>query len=74
MTEENDGRVCRLYGLRRTGKTIMTLQEIRDLGDYGNTLLVQCEEGDTMEDLWNVLDKELAQNLNVREVILQVMP
>lgn len=33
MTSKNDRKVFCLYGLRRTGKTIMMLQELRNLGD-----------------------------------------
>lgn len=44
----NDRRVCCLYGLRRTGKTVMMMQEIRKLNQYDNCIFMRCEDGDTM--------------------------
>lgn len=51
MVSPNNRKVCCLYGLRRTGKTIMSLQEIRNLGAYEETLLISCGENDTMWDV-----------------------
>jgi len=48
VNSPNDRRVCCLYGLRRTGKTVMMMQEIRKLNQYGNSLFMRCEDGDTM--------------------------
>ena len=40
----NDGRICCLYGLRRTGKTVMMEQMMREIGQPDKTLLI----------IWNV--------------------
>lgn len=45
MQSENNRKVCCLYGLRRTGKTVMVEQEIKKLGG-DNCVLIRCEEGD----------------------------
>ena len=52
----NNRRICCLYGLRRTGKTIMMLQEIQDINDYEHTLLMECAEGYTMAQIRNIID------------------
>lgn len=70
MTSENDRKVCCLYGLRRTGKTIMTLQEAKNLNDYGNTLFVRCDNGDTTWDLRKTIDGELARNPNTKYIFI----
>lgn len=57
IQSEQPGRVCCLYGLRRTGKTIMMLQEIRNLGDYDRCLFLQCTEdgrGACSDTLWDI--------------------
>jgi len=45
MQSDNNRKVCCLYGLRRTGKTVMMEQEIKKLGS-DNCVLIRCEEGD----------------------------
>ncbi len=45
MQSGNNRKVCCLYGLRRTGKTVMMEQEIKKLGS-NNCVLIRCEEGD----------------------------
>jgi predicted AAA+ superfamily ATPase len=51
ITTPNDRKVCCLYGLRRTGKTIMMLQEIKNISNYDTTLLLSCDGEETM---WQV--------------------
>lgn len=53
----NDHRVMSLYGLRRTGKTTMMYQAIRELNDYGAACLIQCSPGDRMGDLTRLMDE-----------------
>ncbi len=45
MQSGNNRKICCLYGLRRTGKTVMMEQEIKKLGS-NNCVLIRCEEGD----------------------------
>lgn len=42
----NDGKLMSLYGLRRTGKSTLILQEIVRLGDYDHTALFICSPAD----------------------------
>lgn len=48
LNAPNDRKVCCLYGLRRTGKTTMMLQEIERIGDYDKCLLLHCESGSSV--------------------------
>lgn len=52
----NDGKVCCLYGLWKTGKTVMLLQEIVRLAAYDKCLLLQCERGSSMRQLLSVIE------------------
>jgi predicted AAA+ superfamily ATPase len=59
----NNGKVCCLYGLWRTGKTIMMLQEIKRINDYSRCLLIECESDesskiyDTMGQVRKAIDE-----------------
>ena len=55
MTSKNDRKACCLYGLRRTGKTIMALQEIGHLDDYKNSIFIMCENGDSIHQVKDVM-------------------
>ena len=67
VNSPNDRRVCCLYGLRRTGKTVMMMQEIRKLNQYGNSLFMRCEDGDTMFQV----RKAVENNKNCKYVFIQ---
>ncbi len=49
------GRVLTLYGLRRTGKTVLMKQLAHK---YGIDHIYEAEEKDTMKDVYKVLDEE----------------
>ena len=70
ITSANDAKVLCLYGLRRTGKTIMSLQEMRNLNDYNNLLYIICEVGDRMYDVSRVLDDAVNNNKNLKYVFI----
>ena len=53
--QSNNPRVCCLYGLRRTGKTVMIAQAIYDLNCYDDCLYVLCDNESRMSDLKKVL-------------------
>lgn len=55
MTSENNRKTCCLYGLRRTGKTTMVMQEIRNLGDFENSLFVSFEKNDSIHQVKEVM-------------------
>lgn len=59
INSPNDRRLCCLYGLRRTGKTIIALQEIREIADYENTLYIVCDPEDTIIALREKIDEFL---------------
>ena len=50
-----DPRVCTLYGLRRTGKTTLMTQAAKQLNCPENILWIQCELGDSMQDIKNAI-------------------
>ena len=52
----NDRKVCCLYGLCKTGNTIMMLQEIQKVNDYSRCLLIECGDGNTVMQLRNVIE------------------
>ena len=53
LTGEMVGRVCVLYGLRRTGKTTLLFQAINDLSDEDrlHAVYIKARTTDTMSDL-----------------------
>ena len=52
----NSTKVCTLYGLRRTGKTTMMFQAMKDTG-LENCGYILCEKGDTYKELCTKLDE-----------------
>lgn len=50
------GRVCILYGLRRTGKTVLLKQLCQE---EPNSILYVCSAKDTMDGIYKVLDEHL---------------
>lgn len=57
MENDTERRALCLFGLRRTGKTVMMCQEIQNIGEYANTILLECEKDDTMRDIREELKK-----------------
>ena len=51
VVNTRDMRVIALYGLRRTGKSVLMTQLIIDIGQYDNICLIKCNEGDDMSEL-----------------------
>ena len=50
LNDDNHKVMC-LYGLRRTGKTILMAQSIMELDKYDDSLYALCEENDTVGEL-----------------------
>lgn len=61
------GRVCILYGLRRTGKTTMLCQLIGDL-DRSQTAYIKIMAGDTMGKL--IKDLNLLSEMGIRNILI----
>lgn len=57
IESSNDRKVCCLYGLRRTGKTVMMLQEIDSIKDYDSCLFIECGEGNSMMQVRHIIEK-----------------
>ena len=55
--ESDNLKICCLYGLRRTGKTTMMYQAIKELDNYNDSLYILCTRGDTFYNLMDVLDE-----------------
>lgn len=53
------GRILTLYGLRRTGKTVLMKQLA---SNFGIDHIYEAEESDTMKDVYDILDKEREKN------------
>lgn len=56
VTAPNDRKVCCLYGLRRTGKTIMILQEMQKIADFDKCLMVECGDDSTIIQLREAIE------------------
>jgi hypothetical protein len=57
VTGENDHRILCLFGLRRTGKTVMMMHEIDKLDSFEQCLFIECEDNDSMMDVRNAIDE-----------------
>jgi len=55
LTNRTGGKVCMLYGLRRTGKTIMMLDAIRWLKCYNQCAYIIMSGGDTLKMLYSLI-------------------
>ncbi|MBO6309280.1 MAG: ATP-binding protein [Oribacterium sp.] len=64
----NDPRVLCLYGLRRTGKTVMMGQAIYEINSYEDCLYILCENDDRMSDLKKELQGKSQKYLFLDEV------
>lgn len=63
-----DHRVMALYGLRRTGKSTMMYQMIRQLNKYDSVCLIHCAPDDRMQDLTRVMDEVKCKYYFIDEV------
>lgn len=70
VSSEDDRKVLCLYGLRRTGKTIMMLQEMNDLNDFDHVLYIRCDENDTMGNLRAEIDAVLDSDPDCRKIFI----
>ena len=70
ISSEEDRNVLCLYGLRRTGKTVMLMQAIQKLDDYDNVLFIRCDGYDTIGKLRNTIDTALQDNPKCRKVFI----
>ena len=59
ISKSNTRKVMSIYGLRRTGKTVLMLQLLNEIGDSEKTCFIRCEKGDGIQDLKNVLNDNL---------------
>lgn len=56
---KNNRKVMSIYGLRRTGKTVMMLQMINQLALPDDICFISCEKGDNIQDLKTVINTNL---------------
>ena len=68
MIDKRERRTIALYGLRRTGKTVMMMQEILRLNDFDRTLFVSIDE--EKEDSIQDLRDALAEHPDMRYYVL----
>lgn len=57
LTKPKTKEVCCLYGLRRTGKTVMMMQAIAELNDYDRSMYIYCTGNDSIRDLDRILSE-----------------
>lgn len=69
MTADTN-KICCMYGLRRTGKSVMMAQEIKRLNDFDNCLFILCEDGDRMWDIGRAIDTARKDNPQCRSIFL----
>lgn len=55
---ENNNKICAIYGLRRTGKTVLMYQCIEKLSteQKNKTLLISCSKGSSFYDLLEIIE------------------
>lgn len=56
----NNTNVCVLYGLRRTGKSTMMFQAMKDIG-LDNSGYILCEDGDSYGKICQKLNEYITQ-------------
>lgn len=56
LESPDDRRVCCLYGLQGTGKTVMMLQAIEHMNAFDRCLLVRCESGCSVMQIRKEID------------------
>ena len=62
-----DNKVCGIYGLRRTGKTIMMLQSILDINS-DNCLYIECNNNDSYIELENIIKETDKKYIFIDEI------
>lgn len=68
INTNNIGKICALYGLRRTGKTVLLKQLLTDMNSSNiNARLLTIKAGFnvTMQDLFNIIDKLAKEGVKV---------
>lgn len=68
ILDEKDFRVCCLYGLRRTGKTIMMAQMLQRLGKWDNSMYILCDEGESLGSIRKEIDKVDVKYIFIDEI------
>jgi len=58
FSEYHPGKICALYGLRRTGKTVLMSQFIHSMSqaDKAKAVYIDCREETSIDDLYSVLE------------------
>lgn len=71
-TNGQNGKVCCLYGLRRTGKTVMMHQAMRKIGDYNDILLIHCENDEDAKsyDTMGMVRKQIKEHPGCRYIFI----
>ena len=69
------GKICAVYGLRRTGKTVMLLQAISEMDkdDFNKTAYIKIQTTNSLDDLifdLNNLRREGYKNIFIDEITL----
>lgn len=67
--QSNIKRVCCLYGLRRTGKTIMMLQVIKKLG-VNNCLFLECQGDSNSSDDMSMICKQINEHSSKKYIFI----
>ena len=67
----DDHKICIVYGLRRTGKTIAMLHTINKLRDYSRSAYVSLNSDVSVPDLFQILNK-LLENVQ-RKILIGIM-
>lgn len=75
LNTKHPGKICAVYGLRRTGKTVMLLQAISEMSneDFDKTVYIKIQTNDSLDDLifdLNKLRRNGYTNIFIDEVTL----
>ena len=55
LNDDTDIKICGLYGLRRTGKSVLMYQTIQDM-DFTNCVYINCSNADNYLELENEIE------------------
>lgn len=70
LQSDNDGKLCCLYGLQDTGKTVVMLHSIATINDYDSTVYILCDREDSFDELEQYLNENVSVFSDIKYVFI----
>lgn len=70
LQSDNDGKLCCLYGLQDTGKTVVMLHSIATINDYDLTVYILCDREDSFDELEQYLNENVSVFSDIKYVFI----